>query len=697
MAANKSKTARPAQVIKRDGSVVPFDESKIADAVYAAARAVGGRNFRLAQKLAAAVTDALGATFDGERINIEDIQDTVEKVLIEAGHARTAKEYILYRQKRTELRRQILVREGGTAAPVVEVDMRSADKLAPWDKGRISSALIREFQVPPGVACDVASSVEAKIFQSGITRISTGLIRELVDNELFERGMAGLLHHRGQIALPSFTMDQFFKTGIEQREPTPDDLNAAVSRDVMRQYALQAVFSPEITALHGRGDLHLHHLGGINRFIRRRHCGPVACTGAADALPALARHLAGLQPYFVAAPRLDLFNVLFAPMAAELGPAGTRAAVDRFLELMHQSHLAGRSRGRTAIDLYGAVPADVGGLGTADLFPVLGTAAPGTYNDCYRAGNMLAGTVLDALAAPGLADAFDVRLHCSETCGADPVETALMERLYGLAAAGGRVQFRFPADHRGGDRRMGFLGGGDTAFHEVSVNVGRIFFQIPVTGTEEAIESFKNIFAAALASGIEKLDFLSSLMRRPGQILWKLGRKAPGGALFDVRNAHMTVRLSGIREALLACWEADLNGEDVLFELVSIAADIIDGKGDEHPFDVRLRPGRADRAAARFAEADIERYPEKRDLLTADREGRLRYEGMPVLHGDDPVPIGASVREMVTYPALPFEAGTLAVTMGTQVDRFGKFMAIVEDVRDLGVFDAVILERSQPN
>ena len=37
MAESKNKTARPAQVIKRDGSVVPFDETKIADAVYAGA------------------------------------------------------------------------------------------------------------------------------------------------------------------------------------------------------------------------------------------------------------------------------------------------------------------------------------------------------------------------------------------------------------------------------------------------------------------------------------------------------------------------------------------------------------------------------------------------------------------------------------------------------------------------------------
>jgi len=50
------------------------------------------------------VVDILEHHFPGTIPSVEEIQDVVEKVLIEEGHVRTAKAYILYRKKRKELR-----------------------------------------------------------------------------------------------------------------------------------------------------------------------------------------------------------------------------------------------------------------------------------------------------------------------------------------------------------------------------------------------------------------------------------------------------------------------------------------------------------------------------------------------------------------------------------------------------------------
>ena len=92
------------EIKKRDGSVVKFEESKIASAIFKAARSVGGKDVDEARKLAMKVADELGKV---EGIpTVENVQDMVEKVLIEAGHAKTAKAYIVYRQKRAELREQ---------------------------------------------------------------------------------------------------------------------------------------------------------------------------------------------------------------------------------------------------------------------------------------------------------------------------------------------------------------------------------------------------------------------------------------------------------------------------------------------------------------------------------------------------------------------------------------------------------------
>ena len=87
-----------AKIIKRDGRAVPFLKEKITSAVYRAAVACGGRDKAEAELVTADVCAMLEARQDRKSWPaVEEIQDLVEKALIERGHARTAKAYILYR------------------------------------------------------------------------------------------------------------------------------------------------------------------------------------------------------------------------------------------------------------------------------------------------------------------------------------------------------------------------------------------------------------------------------------------------------------------------------------------------------------------------------------------------------------------------------------------------------------------------
>ncbi|MFO7524968.1 MAG: ATP cone domain-containing protein, partial [Ignavibacteriaceae bacterium] len=88
------------QVIKRTGAVVPFNQERIANAIYRAAVSVGGRDKNIAQQLSEKVVKLMNEKFPEDSIlHIEYIQDIVEKVLIENGHAKVAKEFILYREE----------------------------------------------------------------------------------------------------------------------------------------------------------------------------------------------------------------------------------------------------------------------------------------------------------------------------------------------------------------------------------------------------------------------------------------------------------------------------------------------------------------------------------------------------------------------------------------------------------------------
>lgn len=92
------------KIRKRDGRITEFTKEKITGAIFKAARAVGGEDYETAENLTEKVICYLMKNIKDEIPDVETIQDAVEKVLIENGHAKTAKAYILHRSKRTRIR-----------------------------------------------------------------------------------------------------------------------------------------------------------------------------------------------------------------------------------------------------------------------------------------------------------------------------------------------------------------------------------------------------------------------------------------------------------------------------------------------------------------------------------------------------------------------------------------------------------------
>lgn len=92
------------KIVKRDGREVYFNIDKIAEAIFKAAQVLGGNDKDMAKYLARQVELYLLEVCHNETPTVEQIQDAVEKILIENGHARTAKEFILYRAERTRVR-----------------------------------------------------------------------------------------------------------------------------------------------------------------------------------------------------------------------------------------------------------------------------------------------------------------------------------------------------------------------------------------------------------------------------------------------------------------------------------------------------------------------------------------------------------------------------------------------------------------
>ncbi|MDI9590899.1 MAG: ribonucleoside triphosphate reductase [Acidobacteriota bacterium] len=100
-----SPFAYPTSIVKRDGSLTSFDQGKITAAIEKAGEATGEFGPDEAIILSGQVCKVIAHRFEGAAPTVEEIQDIVEQTLITANHFATARAYIVYREKRTQTRR----------------------------------------------------------------------------------------------------------------------------------------------------------------------------------------------------------------------------------------------------------------------------------------------------------------------------------------------------------------------------------------------------------------------------------------------------------------------------------------------------------------------------------------------------------------------------------------------------------------
>ena len=144
-------------VKKRDGTIVTFDKMKIANAIFKAAKEVGGSDIDEAKRLADIVASklSLNSTDSSKIPSVEEVQDLVEKTLVEQGHAKTAKAYIIHRHKHAEMRRtkELLGVKDDMKMPVNVIKVLASRYLKKDENGKIVETPHEMFQrVAGGIA-----------------------------------------------------------------------------------------------------------------------------------------------------------------------------------------------------------------------------------------------------------------------------------------------------------------------------------------------------------------------------------------------------------------------------------------------------------------------------------------------------------------------------------------------------------------
>ena len=582
----------PTRVRKRDGREVPFDARKIEAAVSKALDAVGEVDPSFASEIAGVVTLTLEGRYgaasapDAALPGIEEIQDLVEQALIELGRANVAKAYILYRDRRSRAREALSVHEG-EAGGKQRVEVQATDRTQPWSKVRIVAALINEAALPREVAEKVATRVEERVFAARWRQVSTALVRELVDNELVDLGLATALRRQQSYGLPSFDLRQL----VQQEDGPLDPARAAqgeelaergtsarIAADVLRRFSLHEVLGPESARAHLAGDLHVLDLGRPQQALTCAVPATLLQAGGAladapyDVLDELAVVARDVSHGVVLEDAAALLAPLCASSRGNALEAWLRAlcacacAAGRSLDLVVGG---GGARAQVATDRL------IESLAALPHLPL----PPRLFIDHSE----LARRLDDRSGDEGFAAAVEGLLLAGRlvpTWGSDE-----------LTCVG-------PGLHRHAHERAAITCGG-----AVAINLPRIALRAGPWREDRALE----LLSGAATAAVDALCELAAFQRRTRG-------SRPGDLRGRVAYAVTPV---GLREALAALGDGDVR-PDQGARLVGFLAEALARAGEARRIAVVLTPYFGERARARFSELDASLPQHAQRLLFGD-------------------------------------------------------------------------------
>ncbi|MFM8979904.1 MAG: anaerobic ribonucleoside-triphosphate reductase [Planctomycetia bacterium] len=620
----------PRQVRKRDGRLVAYDRRKIAEAIFRAAEAVGGSDRFLAEQLAGLV-EALLARAAQSVPGIEDVQDAVEKVLIEAGHARTAKAYILYREQRAQRRHEL--GEGGAGA-LPQVGGTLGLAAGPFRKGELAAALVREDGLPAPEADEVARAVEERLLASRLRRVDPGLVAALVRAEMFARGHDSRVGRVERVEVERQHVRAALGTGQPGvRAASPGEAAQALGERVMAEHLLSEVLPAPVAEAHRLGDLHLYDLGQPLALtaltlpaarLLERHLwgeGTTRARGLRRAVAALRRAVSVAAPFAARTLALEDVNVLLAPYTAPLDDEALREELRELVLSPELAAFPGRS-GQLALELVLSAegPARLAGRAVPPPAPP-GLCYGQVGDEALRVARLLL-REQRALRAAGRRCGPDLTLAVPRGAGSEPALRALVrEALAGASEVGEpRVVFEQAGRPSRGSRWLrGEEGEGPDPLRfdhgDVSVAsaaaVNLVSAAVAGEGVREAaLAEVGRLAGLAVQAALARRALLGGGAAEPGGALWSLAREEH--PLVDLAGAwHVLEPVGAARAASLL-----LPGPGREDERAALAGALVERlaraaleAAQPHDLPLVLVEAPVEEAALRLAGLDRERVP----------------------------------------------------------------------------------------
>lgn len=245
------------------------------------------------------------------------------------------------------------------------VESRSEESYCEFDKRYIITSLEKELHINTEEGLKVANRVEEKLVKSGLNKVTSSFVRELVNAILLEEGHQKEMKQHSNLSIPLYDVKKIIEdrnTENSNLTLSPESINLTLAGQILKQYALKEVFPHEVSEAHLKGDIHLHDLDFINRpycsgnsveYVKKhglRLPGIKTQSKPAQHALTLVNHLSCfanyLQGLFAGAIGFDAINMFFAPFTETLNEDELVQCAQHLLYSFAQ--LAGGRGGQTA-------------------------------------------------------------------------------------------------------------------------------------------------------------------------------------------------------------------------------------------------------------------------------------------------------------------------------------------------------------
>jgi len=524
----------------------------------------------------------------------------------------------------------------------------SGEEVARWNRRRIVEALIREAMIDETTAEAISREVEKQIVSSGISLLTSALIRELVDAKLIERGLEQAQRLHARLGFPLYDVRQLIRHQNKENANVPhapEGTSLALVEGIKREYALHDVFSREVGDAHLSGDLHLHGLGYIDRpysafqsleYLKRfglKLPHSVTVAGPARHAEVLLAHMvrfgASLQGHFAGVIGWDAINLSFAPYLAGMG----ERELEQFAQmLIYEFSQLTSSRGGQAIftdihlcwevpDVLAEFPAvGPGGTPTGRTFREYGEEArrfARALMAVYREG--------DATGKPFIFPRPIV--HITDAFFRTPGHEAFLEEVCGVAAAKGNPCLVLDRENHSRIFPCGCVDFGEEAadgardpwkrrcasIQNVTLNLPRLGYRAWEEDDSKLFSLLDEAMGLAAKAHIQKRDFIENLLSLgDAGPLAMLAMQNDGSPYFRMAEATYLIGVTGLNELVQIRKEKQLHESD---EALAFGLSLIGHMRKEgeklceiHGMKFVLEQTPAETTAHRFARLDLKHF-----------------------------------------------------------------------------------------